>query len=196
MKKKQSLNNESKVNFKDKNQLKFDLIKGADSRLQNKGSDFELDKRNEIIELLSGKFIDVEEEKRKLNKIISQAIRSYSKRVPTEFYKEIFRLNNWTCPDGKYYRKPSIVGRFTNEIIYSRFNLSIISALRKLNPYVKVGKRNYKHFQLMTDEGVQDFDIFIQDAITEMKKCRTWYEFRKSHSEKFGIFFQLDFTKV
>lgn len=178
----------------DERQLKLKLLQSPEAKIQDRFSDKNLDRRNEI-ELLSGKIINLDEERKELQKVIANALNEYSPRVPQEYYKQIFRLNNWSIPEGKISEKPSIVGRFTNEIIYDRYNKAILPELKRLNPYIKLGMRNFKHFQWLTEEGQSLFDSYIQDAISVMKECSDWYEFRIKHSAKFGITFQLDWQK-
>lgn len=175
----------------DESQLKLRLLQSPEEKILERGSDKTLDRKNEI-ELLSGKIINIDAEREALSKIIANAIKDYSPRVPQEYYRQIFRLNNWDIPEGKISEKPSIVGTFTNQIIYDRFNKAVLPELKRLNPYVRFGIRNFKHFQLLTDEGRVLYDKYIKDAIEVMKECKEWYEFRIKHSAKFGISFQLD----
>ncbi|TAF96310.1 MAG: hypothetical protein EAZ32_09140 [Cytophagia bacterium] len=178
----------------DERQLKLKLLQSPEAKIQERFSDKNLDRRNEI-ELLSGKVINLDEEREVLQKIIANALKDYSPRVPQEYYRHIFRLNNWVIPEGKIREKPSIVGRFTNEIIYDRYNKSVLPELKRLNPYIKLGMRNFKHFQWLSEDGQSLFDGYIQDAISVMKECSDWYGFRIKHSEKFGVTFQLNWEK-
>lgn len=175
-------------------QLKLKLLQSPEEKIQDRFSDKNLDRKNEI-ELLSGKILNLDEEREAVQKIITNALKEYSPRVPQEYYRQIFKLNKWIIPDGKIKEKPSIVGRFTNEIIYDRYNKAVLPELKRLNPYITLGMRNFKHFQWLSEEGQSLFDGYIQDAISVMKECSDWYGFRIKHSEKFGITFQLDWQK-
>lgn len=175
-------------------QLKLKLLQSPEEKIQDRFSDKNLDRKNEI-ELLSGKILNLDEEQEAVQKIITNALKEYSPRVPQEYYRQIFKLNKWIIPDGKIKEKPSIVGRFTNEIIYDRYNKAVLPELKRLNPYIALGMRNFKHFQWLSEEGQSLFDGYIQDAISVMKECSDWYGFRIKHSEKFGITFQLDWQK-
>lgn len=178
----------------DELQLKLKLLQSPEAKIQDRFSDKNLDRRNEI-ELLSGRVINLDEERKALQKVIANALKEYAPRVPQEYYRQIFRLNNWIIPEGKIQEKPSIVGRFTNEIIYDRYNKSILPELKRLNPYIKLGMRNFKHFQWLTEEGQSLYDGYIQDAICVMKESSDWYDFRIKHSQKFGVTFQLNWEK-
>lgn len=189
-------NQENVLNDKkaDELQLKLKLLQSPEAKIQERFSDKNLDRRNEI-ELLSGKVINLDEEHEALQKIIANALKKYSPRVPQEYYRQIFRLNNWPIPEGKIKEKPSIVGRYTNEIIYDRYRKSVLPELKRLNPYIKLGMRNFKHFQWLTEEGQSLFDVYIQDAVSVMKESSDWYDFRINHSKKFAVTFQLNWEK-
>lgn len=194
----QQNNSKSKLSVADRiideKQLKLKLLRSPEDKIQERFSDKNLDRKNEI-ELLSGRFINIEEEQEAIRLMIATALKDYSPRVPQEYYKQIFRLNGWKIPEGKIKEKPSAVGKYTNEIIYSRYNRVILPELKRLNPYVTLGKRNFKHFQLLTEEGQALFDVYVNDAIEVMKQSSDWYDFRIKHSQKFGVTFQLDLLK-
>ena len=178
----------------DESQLKLKLLESPEAKIQDRFSNKNLDRKNEI-ELLSGKVINLDEEREALKKVIANALKEYSPRVPQEYYRQIFRLNNWPIPEGKIKEKPSIVGRYTNEIIYDRYSKSVLPELKRLNPYITSGMRNFKHFQWLTEEGQTLYDSYIQDAISVMKDSNDWYDFRVKHSENFGVTFQLNWEK-
>lgn len=178
----------------DEKQLRLKLLQSPEDKIQEKFSDKNLDRRNEI-ELISGRIINLDEERENTERIIATALKDYSKRVPQIYYREIFRLNGWNLPEGNISEKPSIVGRFTNQIIYSRFNKEVLPQLQRLNPYIVLGMRNFKHFQWLTEEGQRLFDNYIQDAISVMQESSDWYDFRVKHATKFGVTFQLNWEK-
>lgn len=173
----------------DEKQLKLKLVQSSEAKIYDKFSDKNLDRRNEI-ELLSGRVVNLDEEHEALRLMVANALKEYSPRVPQEYYRQMFRLNNWPAPEeGKIKEKPSAAGRYTNEIIYARYNKSVLPELRKLNPYIIRGKRSFKHFQWLTEQGQSLFDTYIQDAISVMKESSDWYDFRIKHATKFGITF-------
>lgn len=155
--------------FIDERQQILQLLQSPEDKINERFSDKNLDRRNEI-ELISGRIINLDDEKTKTESIIANALKDYSRRVPQIFYREIFRLNSWDLPEGNISEKPSIVGRFMNEIIYARFNKNVLPELQRLNPYIIFGVRSHKHFQWLTEEGQKLFDKFIQEA--NSKKIR------------------------
>ena len=171
-----------------KQQLIDLLLQGPEARIEQKFSDKNLDRENEIIKLLGGGEISI----RQIKDIIAKYRQDYEKTFPPVYYSEIDRLNNWHRPKEKQHEKPPIVGRWTNEIIYSRFSKEILPTLQQLNPYISFGFRMYKHFQWLTSEGKEQLVRFIGEAVEVMKTCGTWYEFRVKYAKTYGAPCQLN----
>lgn len=170
----------------DRELLRQYLLFKTNEKLDQNTSDERIDREAQKIELRSGKFIDVLE----LEKVIRDAINKYEPRFPSDYFKHIYRLNGWEVPDVMPYRKRSIVGTFTNEIIYGRFKQDVLPALRLLNPYVVTGQREHKHHQFLTDDGLKKLDRFLAETIVLMSQSDTWNEFRLKLFNKFGIPYQ------
>lgn len=168
-------------------ELRHQLILGAELLIQVKGTDEALDRRIEKVQLLSGETVNLIE----YNKYIASKINAYHKRFPQAFYQEVFRLMGWHIPqNGIISHKPSIVGKFTKQIIYGRFPKEILPAIENKNQYDIMGMRSYKHFQFLTPEGVELLERYIEDAIIIMKKCKYWNEFVEMHAKNYGNPFQ------
>lgn len=170
-----------------KQQLIELLLQGPENRVQQKYSDRNLDRENEIIELLGGRQVTI----RQIKDIIAKCEQEYEPTFPPVFYSEIDRLNNWHRPKQKQHEKPPIVGRWTKQIIYGRFPKEVLPVLEQLNPYIGFGIRLYKHFQWLTPEGKNQLHEFISDAVSVMKTSSSWYEFRVKYAKQFGVPFQL-----
>lgn len=76
-----------------------------------------------------------------LDKYLLQEFAAWAKRFPDDFYKEIFRLRKWQWK-GMKINRPSVVGRYTNDIVYERLAPGILDELRERNP--KDGKGTEK----------------------------------------------------
>jgi len=76
--------------------------------------------------------------KNNLSKVFSAFLNNdyveWSRKFPTEFYRQIFRLNNWTVEDEDFKKRPQIIGRWTNDIVYSRLGPQVLEELRMRNP--------------------------------------------------------------
>jgi len=190
----EGVSNKTIVKIVDEADLMLQLINSPEERVKAKGSDKTLD-RNIEIKLLSGKTVNPQQEYTLFIKFLEKEFQKYERRVPQIYYKEIFRLNSWAIPEGNIKEKPSIVGQYTNQIIYARFDKSILAELRRKNPYINLGRREFKHFQLLTQHGLDNFDQYIQDAIICMLECTDWYEFSKKYAIKYGLAFQLNMQR-
>lgn len=186
------LSEQKQVAEQGKQQLIELLLQGPEKKVQEKFSDKNLDRENEIIELLGGRSITLKQ----VRGVIAKCEQEYVATFPPIFYSEIDRLNNWSRPKEKRHEKPPIVGRWTKEIIYGRFPKDVLPVLEKLNPYVGFGMRLYKHFQWLTPEGKLQLESFIADSVNLMQTCNTWYEFRVKYAKRFGVAFQLSLLEA
>jgi hypothetical protein len=142
----------------------------------------------EVIELQSGFKITIGE----INAAITANLQPYAPMFSNDipFFSEIYRLNGWKDKDPKAYVKPTQVGTWINEIIYSRFAKDVLPALKVLNPASPLGMRKHKHFQYLTEEGRAKLIQFRDEAIEVMNNHSTWIGFRKELLQKYGVPYQ------
>jgi hypothetical protein len=86
-----------------------------------------------------------------LDKYLLKEQAKWAKRFPDEFYEQIFRLRGWQWK-GMKVNRPSIVGRYTNDLVYERLAPGILAELRKLNPPDDRGVRKSTHQQYFTED--------------------------------------------
>lgn len=112
-----------------------------------------------------------------LDKYITDKWAKWTKTFPDEFYKQLFRLKNMPYPP-KTRNKPSYIGHWTNNIVYSRIAPGVKEQLKGLNPRLPSGNRARKHFQYMTpDYGTPELRKHLENLIFLMKGCTTWSDF-------------------
>lgn len=111
-----------------------------------------------------------------LAKYIRKEFLPWTKRFPEEFYIEMFRLRGWEYKGNK---KPPLVGKLTNKLVYDTLPNPVLNELESKNPVVgKKSYRRYKHHQFLTeDTGVTHLDRHLASVITLMRACDTWDEF-------------------
>lgn len=85
-----------------------------------------------------------------LEKFIAKDLRPWTRTFPPEFYSEIFRLKGWPGPDGV--KRPSVIGHYTNDIVYDRLAPGVLDELKRLNPPIAPGRRKHKNFQWLTGD--------------------------------------------
>lgn len=86
-----------------------------------------------------------------LDKFLLQEYAKWAKRFPDEFYEQMFRLKGWQWK-GMKINRPSIVGKYTNDLVYERLAPGLLDELRRLNPPGESGRRKVKHQQWLTED--------------------------------------------
>jgi len=127
-----------------------------------------------------------------LEKYVDDEIKKWYKKFPDEFYQLIYKLNGWPWIESNLGRKPSVVGRWTNDIVYARFPKGVLSNLQDKNPMTESGSRKYKHHQLLTDIGNDDLREYISNAIFLMKAAPNWSRFKNMLNRSLGKPYQND----
>jgi addiction module HigA family antidote len=94
--------------------------------------------------------------KEALQKLLARYFReeyaAWTKRFPDWFYEEVFRLKGWKW-DALSNKRPSVVGKVTKDIVYSRLEAGVVEELERKNPLLENGHRKTKHHQWLS-EGV------------------------------------------
>ena len=104
----------------------------------------------------------------------------WAKRFPDEFYQQIFRLRGWRWK-GMKINRPSVVGHYTNNIVWDRLAPHIHEELRKRNPKTASGHRAAKHHQWLTDDiGHPELRNHLSAVLAVMRVSSSWRAFRKN----------------
>lgn len=96
----------------------------------------------------------------------------WQKRFPNQYYREIYRLHNWTY-DPNNHQRPPYIGKFTNQYIYDLFPDEVMDEIKKRNPVITRGRKRYRrnrNFQYLTiDIGLAQLDQHISKLLGVMK---------------------------
>lgn len=113
-----------------------------------------------------------------LEKVIRKEIAAWVQMFPNEFFEQVHRLHNWTYTGpGK---SPSVVGKYINDLVYSRLGPSVLEELRKANPKNEKGQRKAKHHQWLTEDvGHPMLAQHLYSLTTLMRGFKDWGEFYK-----------------
>lgn len=112
-----------------------------------------------------------------LDQYLKKELAAWAKRFPDDFYKEMFRLKGWPM-DPSRVKRPGVVGRYTNNIVYERLAPGILEELEKRNPKDEKGNRKGKHHQLLTDEvGHPALAQHLYAVIGVMRAHTNWDDF-------------------
>lgn len=115
-----------------------------------------------------------------LDKYLRKELAAWAKRFPDEFYKEMFRLRKWPWNPGGV-KRPGIVGKFTNDLVYERLAPNILEELESKNPKNESGNRSHRHHQWLTEDvGHPALAQHIFALIALMRSSNTWDGFYRS----------------
>lgn len=114
-----------------------------------------------------------------LDRYLRKELAAWAQRFPTDFYKEMFRLRGWQWK-GIQVRKPQVVGKYTNDIVYERILPSLLTELQQKNPTDQRGRRRHKHHQWLTDDvGHPALAQHLHAVIGLMRASTSWDEFKQ-----------------
>jgi len=122
-----------------------------------------------------------------LDKYLRKEHAAWAKRFPDEFYMEMFRLKGWEWK-GMKVNRPSVVGTYTNDIVYNRLAPGVLKELQSKNPPVGNGKRVVKHHQWLTDDiGHPALSYHLFALIALMKTSTDWKQFHRNLKRAFPV---------
>lgn len=122
-----------------------------------------------------------------LDKYLLKEYAKWAKRFPDDFYKELFRLRRWQW-QGMKLNRPSVVGAYTNDVVYARLAPSVLDELRKRNPPDERGNRRAKHHQYLTpDIGHTALQQHLFAVLALMRASSDWDKFRRSLARAFPV---------
>lgn len=120
-----------------------------------------------------------------LEKFIAKELQPWTKTFPYEFYEEIFRLKRWGRPYG--IKRPSVIGHYTNNIVYDRLAPGVLEELRQANPKLPSGYRKSKHHQWFTpDFGHPKLKEHLAAVMALMRAAPNWNAFERGLERAFA----------
>lgn len=112
-----------------------------------------------------------------LDAYLRKELAAWAKRFPDEFYQQMFRLKDWQWK-GMTINRPSVVGKFTNDLVYERLAPGILEELQTRNPKDGKGHRAAKHHQWLTEDvGHPALAQHLYAVIGFMRASATWDSF-------------------
>lgn len=76
----------------------------------------------------------------------------WQKTFPDIFYKELFRLNGWDFTVRGIKRRPGVVGKWANTLIYEQLPKGVVDELKEKTPKSEKGNYTARFFQSLTPE--------------------------------------------
>lgn len=119
------------------------------------------------------------DELQKILKIyISEELLKWQKTFPDTYYIEIFRLNGWNYTIRDIQKRPGVIGKWTNKIIYEQLPKGILEELKKKTPKSSSGNYTSIFFQSLTlDTGHPHLSAQLNQVIAIMRISDNWQEF-------------------
>ncbi len=120
-----------------------------------------------------------------LDRFLRKELAAWAKRFPDEFYQEMFRLRGWQWNPVSVNR-PSVVGKYTNDLIYDRLAPGIVEELQNRNPKDEHGHRRVRHHQWLTEDiGHPALAQHLYATIGFMRASTTWEQFYRMMQRAF-----------
>ena len=126
-----------------------------------------------------------------LKAYISEELLPWQKQFPDIYYKELFRLNGWDFSVRGIKKRPKIIGKWTNKLIYEQLPKGVIEELKKRTPISARGNRTAEFHQSLTpDVGDKHLQHQISEVLTIFRISDTmkemWSQFEKLNKRKAG----------
>jgi hypothetical protein len=119
-----------------------------------------------------------------LERFIAKELHPWTKTFPYEFYTEIARLKEW--PAIYSIKRPSVIGHYTNDIVYDRIAPGLLEELRNVNPPLPTGRRQHRHHQWFTPEfGHPKLKEHLAAVTALMRAAPNWPAFQRSLQRAF-----------
>ncbi len=114
-----------------------------------------------------------------LEKFIAKELLPWVKMFPDEYYEHLFRLKNWSYKPLSV-KKPSIIGKITNDIIYQRLAPGVLKELQKITPKDDKGRRKHQFHRRLTDDiGHPKLRELLSNVIVLMRASANWSNFQR-----------------
>ena len=114
-----------------------------------------------------------------LEKFVARELRPWMKTFPTDFYREIYRLNGWKY-EADSTARPGVLGHWTNNVVYKRLAPGVLDELRRVTPRLESGRLKHKLFQRLTEDiGNPKLLAHLSGVVMLMKYSPNWRIFMK-----------------
>ena len=119
-----------------------------------------------------------------LEKYIAKELQPWTRTFPYEFYQQIFRLKAWPEPRGV--KRPSVIGHYTNDIVYDRIAPGVLDELKKRNPSQSGSGRKHHHHRWFTpDVGHPKLKEHLAAVIALIRASPNWDGFKRNLQRAF-----------
>lgn len=115
-----------------------------------------------------------------LEDFIAKELQPWIKTFDDEFYKLIFHLNKWPYNSQTIKKRPGVIGRWTNDIVYDRLAPGVKTELHRITERDERGRLKTKLFQRLTKSvGYQKLLQHISAVKALMRASNDWRGFMR-----------------
>lgn len=130
-----------------------------------------------------------------LKAYVSEALLPWQKRFPDIFYQHLFRLNRWDYTLEGIKKRPRVVGKWTNQLIYEQLPDGVLEELKRITPRSEQGKTTERYHQHLTNDiGNVHLTNQIQRVVAIMEVSDSWDDFISKFNK--SIQSQADMKKI
>jgi hypothetical protein len=115
-----------------------------------------------------------------LEAFIAKELRKWISTFPVDYYKQLFRLRGWKFPElpKDQTKRPILVGKITNDVVYDRLAPGVRQRLHELTPRNEKGRLKNKLFMRLTEDvGDPKLREHLASVVVLMKASDTWEQF-------------------
>lgn len=117
-----------------------------------------------------------------LEAFVTRELRRWVSTFPADYYKELFRLRGWhfpTLPKDQQ-KRPVMVGKITNDVVYARLAPGVRQELHRLTPRDEKGRLKHKLFQHLTEDmGHPKLKEHLASIVALMRAADDWEGFER-----------------
>lgn len=133
-----------------------------------------------------------------LEQFIAKELFKWVKTFPDEFYQELFRLRGWQYSSNSI-KRPMLVGKLTNNLVYERLAPGVLDELKTLNPKTPKGTRRHHHHRWLTRNfGHPRLREHLSAVVALMKASAKWDDFKRMINRalpKYGDFPLIEYAE-
>jgi hypothetical protein len=117
-----------------------------------------------------------------LEAFVTKELRKWVSTFPADFYKELFRLRGWQFPKlpQDQQKRPVMVGKITNDVVYARLAPGVRQELHRLTPRDEKGRLKQKLFKRLTEDvGHPKLREHLASVVALMRASDDWEGFER-----------------
>jgi hypothetical protein len=120
-----------------------------------------------------------------IDKWLVKELQPWKKYFPVSYYEGIFRLNDWSF-DPMSTKRPVVVGKWTNDIVYDRLGPGLREQLHEYAGRDEKGRLKHHLTQfLTTDYGIPELRSHLDGVTALMRASTNWRQFKEMLQRSF-----------